>query len=99
MRDALAALTGACFVLSCATTTKEQGLVNKAADAMGGVQALSGIKTSTSTSSVKYWEPEESDVTGGEPRFAAEAKVQTTTDRASRTVRADYEKNFAYPSA
>src|SRR5262245_50358494 len=98
MRYALVALSGAFVLLSCATATKEQSLVNKAADAMGGARALSGIKTSSSTSTVKYWEPEQSDVPGGEPRFAAEAKVQTTTDRASRAVRIDYEKNFAYPA-
>jgi glyoxylase-like metal-dependent hydrolase (beta-lactamase superfamily II) len=98
MRYSLAALTGACFLLSCATTTKEQGLVNKAADAMGGAQALSAIKTTTSSGSVKFWEPEQSDVPGGEPRFAAEAKLDTIADRASRTSRYDYTKNFAYPA-
>jgi glyoxylase-like metal-dependent hydrolase (beta-lactamase superfamily II) len=98
MRYALAALTGACFLLSCATTTKEQGLVNKAADAMGGAQALSGIKTVNSTGTTKFWEPEQSDVPGGEARFAAEAKVATATDVTSRTTRTDYEKNFAYPA-
>ena len=98
MRYALAAITGACFVLSCATTTKEQGLVNKAADAMGGAQALSAIKTTTSSGTVRWWEPEQSDVPGGEPRFAAEAKLDTVTDRASRTTRYDYTKNFAYPA-
>jgi glyoxylase-like metal-dependent hydrolase (beta-lactamase superfamily II) len=98
MRYALAALTGACFLLSCATTTKEQGLVNKAADAMGGAQALSAIKTTASSGSVKWWEPEQSDVPGGEPRFAAEAKLDTVADRASRTTRYDYTKNFAYPA-
>src|SRR5262245_12124041 len=98
MRYALVALSGAFVLLSCATATKEQGLVSKAADAMGGTKALSAINTVSSAGTVKYWEPEQSDVPGGEPRFAAEAKIQTTSDRASRTVRTDYEKNFAYPA-
>ena len=35
MRYSLAALASACPLISCATATKEQGLVNKAAEAMG----------------------------------------------------------------
>src|SRR5262245_66423378 len=98
MRYALAALTGACFLLSCATATKEQSLVNKAADAMGGPKALSAINTVNSAGTVKYWEPERADVPGAEARVAAEAKVQTISDRASRSTRTDYEKNFADPA-
>jgi len=98
MRHVLAALSGAFILLSCATTTKEQGLVTRAADAMGGAQALSAIKTVASSGTTKWWEPEQSDMPGGEPRFAAEAKFETLADAASRASRVDYQKNFAYPA-
>jgi hypothetical protein len=98
MRYALAALFGASVLLSCATPTKEQSLVSKAADAMGGAKALGAIKTVSSSGTTKWWEPEQSDVPGGEPRFAAEAKYETVSDRASRTTRYDWQKNFAYPA-
>src|SRR5262245_22205531 len=98
MRYALAALFGAFILSSCATPTKEQSLVSKAADAMGGARALGDIKIITTSGTSKWWEPEQSDVPGGEPRFSAEGKIDTTADVASRTSRYDYQKNFAYPA-
>src|SRR4051812_21847933 len=98
MRHALAALFGALFLLSCATPTKEQSLVSKAADAMGGANALSSIKTISTSATSKWWEPEQSEVPGGAPRFSAEGKFDTMADVASRTSRYDYQKNFAYPA-
>jgi len=98
MRYALAALFGAFVLGSCATPTKEQSLVSKAADAMGGTSALSSIKTITTSGTSKWWEPEQSEVPGGEPRFSAEGKLDTLADVASRTTRYDYQKNFAYPT-
>jgi glyoxylase-like metal-dependent hydrolase (beta-lactamase superfamily II) len=98
MRSALAALCGAFFLLSCATATREQGLVSRAVDAMGGAQALGTIKTVASSGTIRYWEPEQSDMPGGEPRFAAEAKVDMVADVAARASRVDYQKNFQYPA-
>jgi glyoxylase-like metal-dependent hydrolase (beta-lactamase superfamily II) len=98
MRYALAALFGAFVLGSCATPTKEQSLVSKAADAMGGANALASIKTITTSGTSKWWEPEQSDVPGGEPRFSAEGKIDAIADVASRTTRYDYQKNFAYPT-
>ena len=99
MRYALAALFGALFLASCATPTKEQSLVSKAADAMGGARALGDIKTISTSGTSKWWEPEQSEVPGGEPRFSAEGKIDSISDLASRTTRYDYQKNFAYPTA
>jgi glyoxylase-like metal-dependent hydrolase (beta-lactamase superfamily II) len=98
MRHTLAALFGAFILLSCATPTREQGLVSRAAAAMGGAQALGSIKTVSSSGTSKWWDPEQSDAPGGEPRFAAEGKLDTVADIASRTSRFDYQKNFAYPA-
>ena len=98
MRYALAALFGAFVLGSCATPTKEQSLVSKAADAMGGASALGNIKTVSASGTTKWWEPEQSDQPGGEPRFAAEGKFDAIADIGTRHSRVDYQKNFAYPA-
>ena len=58
------------FLVSCATPP-EQTLVGRAVQAMGGADRLNAIKTVAVKANVKHWEPEQSDVPGGEPRFAA----------------------------
>jgi len=98
MKHALAAACGAFLLLSCATATREQGLVSRAVEAMGGAQALGAVKTVSSSGTMKWWEPEQSDMPGGEPRFSAEAKVDMVADVAARASRVDYQKNFQYPS-
>ena len=47
MKQALVALCSASLVVSCATPTREQSLVDRAVDAMGGAERLAGIKTIT----------------------------------------------------
>ena len=69
MKQVVAALAGAVLLVSCATT-REQSLVERAVDAMGGYERLAGIKAFTFTGNAKYWEPEQSDVPGGDMRFA-----------------------------
>ena len=86
-------------LLSCATgPSGDQALVQRAVDAMGGADAIAGIKTIWVKATVKQWEPEQSDVPGGEMRFANEATVEIVQDRASRASRTDFVKNFAYPA-
>lgn len=102
MKHAFAAACGAAFgavlLVSCATPTREQGLVSRAADAMGGAQALAAIKTVSGSGTSKWWEPEQSDAPGGEPRFAAEGTFELLADTAARATRVDWKKNFAYPA-
>src|SRR5687767_13866647 len=98
MKLALVALSSAFLLVSCATQTPEQSLVNKAVDAMGGAERLAGIKTITFKGSGKQWEPEQSDVPGGEPRYANETNFEGIIDAASRSSRIDIVKNFAYPA-
>jgi len=103
LRNALAALFAvfsALSLLSCATTgpSREQDLVNRAIDAMGGAQALGGINTILVKATMRQWEPEQSDAPGGEMRFANESTYEGTQDRVLRAVRTDWVKNFAYPS-
>jgi hypothetical protein len=95
---AFAALCSALLVASCATTTPEQDLVNRAVNAMGGAERLAGVKTITFRGGSRYWEPEQSDVPGGEARFANETSFQGFIDAASRSSRTDIVRNFAYPA-
>jgi len=98
MKHALAALSCAVLAASCATPSREQGLVDRAIDAMGGYERLAGINTIAVRANVKQWEPEQSDAPGGEARFANEATIDVVQDRARRASRTDWIKNFAYPA-
>ena len=46
MKQVVAALAGAVLLVSCATT-REQSLVERAVEAMGGYERLAGIKNFT----------------------------------------------------
>jgi glyoxylase-like metal-dependent hydrolase (beta-lactamase superfamily II) len=98
MKHVLAAVCGAVLVLSCATQTREQSLVDRAVNAMGGADRIAAIKTISVKANVKQWEPEQSDAPGGDARFANEATTQTVQDRTRRMSRTDWVKNFAYPA-
>jgi hypothetical protein len=99
MKRALA-VSAALVLLSCATTppTKEQSLVNRAVDAIGGGERLASIKSISAKGTSKQWEPEQSDMAGGEMRFANETSFEVVQDRSQRASRTDLERRFAYPS-
>ena len=84
-------------LLSCATPPREQSLVNRAAEAIGG-DNWAAVKTVTVKGTTKQWEPEQSDMPGGDMRFANEASFATTNDMEKRATRTDFEKKFAYPT-
>src|SRR5688572_22093722 len=98
MKHALLAAFCAFLLLSCATPTREQSLVRRAIDAIGGAERLAGLKTISVKGNVKHWEPEQSDAPGGEPRFGAESTFEFVQDVSRRAARTDWVKNFAYPS-
>src|SRR5688572_2330110 len=98
MKQALLAVFFAFALLSCATPTREQSLVSRAVDAMGGAERLAGIKTITFKGTAKYWEPEQSEAPGGEARFANESTFEGILDAGARATRIDWVRNFAYPS-
>ena len=98
MKLVAAALSSALLVVSCATVTPEQTLVNRAVEAMGGAERLAGARTIAFKGTSKYWEPEQSDVPGGEPRFANETTFSGIIDAASRSSRVDNVRNYAYPA-
>jgi len=81
-----------------AQQTRGQTLVGRAVDAIGGPERLAAIKTAWARGTIKQWEPEQSDVPGGEMRFANEASFEIVQDRAQRAARTDIERRFAYPT-
>jgi len=84
---------------SCATgPSKEQQLVSKAVEAVGGAQAIADIRTISWKGTIKQWEPEQSDLPGGEMRFCNEAQLEGAIDVQARAARTDWVKNFAYPA-
>src|SRR5688500_981258 len=97
MKHALAALC-AVLVVSCATPSREQSLGDRAVNAMGGAERIAAIKTIAVKANLKQWEPEQSEVPGGDARFANEASVEVVQDRSRRASRTDWVKNFAYPA-
>ena len=99
MKRALVLLGISLTVASCATVhTRGRALVTRAVQAVGGADKLAGVKTLSVTATVKQWEPEQSMVPGGEPRFANESTVEAASDVSSRTTRLDIVRKFAYPA-
>ncbi len=93
------AFLSASILLACATPqTKEQTLVNRAVDAMGGAERLAAINSVVAKGTQKQWEPEQSDMPGGEARFANETSWEIWQDRAQRASRTDIERRFVYPA-
>src|SRR5437868_2200232 len=86
-------------LLSCATpATKEQSLVNRAMVAMGGADRLAALQSVGAKGTLKQWEPEQSEMAGGEARFANESTFDIVQDRAQRASRTDIERRFVYPT-
>src|SRR6188768_563678 len=83
---------------STASLSRDQELVDRALTAMGGADALRNLRSATLKGTVKHWEPEQSQVPGGEARFAAEATFDITLDFVNHVSRTDWVKNFAYPA-
>jgi glyoxylase-like metal-dependent hydrolase (beta-lactamase superfamily II) len=88
------------FVVSCATMDRPRGqdLVNRAVQAVGGMDRLAAVKTIAVKGTVRQWEPEQSMTPGGEMRFACESAFESVADTAARAVRIDWARKFAYPA-
>jgi glyoxylase-like metal-dependent hydrolase (beta-lactamase superfamily II) len=99
MKRALVLAASLFLLSSCASQlTREQSLVNKAVDSMGGADRLAALQSASAKGTLKQWEPEQSDVPGGEMRFANESTFDVLQDRKSRASRTDIERRFAYPA-
>ena len=98
MKRLLIPLSATVLLACAAQQTKEQSLVNRAIDAMGGPDRLAALQSVYVKGTAKQWEPEQSDMPGGEARFANDSSYEIWQDRARRASRADIERRFAYPT-
>ncbi len=76
-------------------------LVKQAVDALGGADALRGVKTLVTKADAKHWEPGQSNSINGESRFLGDSTVTTSVDYANKdgvSVRYDWDRDMKYPA-
>ena len=98
MKRTLAVLAVSFLAACAAQQTREQSLVDRAVDAMGGADRFAALKTVWAKGTQKQWEPEQSEAPGGEMRFANETSYEIVQDRSQRASRTDIERRFVYPT-
>ncbi len=95
-------LSGAlCVAFGQAQPAFAQGpadLVKQAVDALGGADALRGMKTSVSKGTAKHWEPGQSHSVNGESRFLGDSNFTLSADIANGIVRVDWDRDLKYPA-
>ena len=90
----IALIVAACASMSGGGTS----LVARGVQAQGGPDALASVKTVSQKATVRYWEPEQSMVAGGEMRFANESALVMDTDVSARATRMDWVRKYEYPA-
>ena len=73
-------------------------LVKQAIAAEGGADALRALKGLAIKGEAKFWEPEQSEKAGGEPRFLGDATFMVTWDLAKGMARTDWDRDQEYPA-
>lgn len=73
-------------------------LIKQAIKAMGGTDALRSFKRVGITAEVTHWEPEESYVAGGEPRFVDHSRFTVTWDLEKGAARTDWDREIQFPA-
>lgn len=96
LMPAVALLFGAGLVQPAAAQSGAD-LVKQAVAAQGGADALRALKTLTFKGAAKHWEPGQSLVPAGEPRFIGDSTFVATGDVASRSVRVEWDRDRKYP--
>jgi glyoxylase-like metal-dependent hydrolase (beta-lactamase superfamily II) len=71
--------------------------VNQAVGAIGGADALRAMKGLTFKADAQFWEPQQSYVADGEPRFVGNSKITFTWKNDDGASRMDWERKFEYP--
>jgi glyoxylase-like metal-dependent hydrolase (beta-lactamase superfamily II) len=74
-----------------------QATVNRAIAALGG-DSLRSVRSLEATGASKHWEPEQSHIAGGEPRFAADSTFTLARDFGANAARIDWQRKLAYPA-
>src|SRR5439155_20270 len=72
-------------------------LVKQAIAAEGGADALGALKGLAIKGEAKFWEPEQSEKAGGEPRFLGDATFTVTWDLAKEMARTEWDRDQKYP--
>jgi glyoxylase-like metal-dependent hydrolase (beta-lactamase superfamily II) len=90
-------LVAVSFSVGACRTARDRELVRNAVDALGGMQALTSVKSVSEKGTVRYWEPEQSVVADGEPRLACDSTFETVTQYPTGDSRTAWARNFAYP--
>src|SRR5262245_9864270 len=73
-------------------------LVTLAVAAQGGEQAMRGLNSLLIQGDAKYWEPEESFMVGGTPRFLGDSNFTMAWQLALGWARVDWERSMQYPA-
>ncbi len=76
---------------------KQANLVNEAVKALGGADALRGLKSISITGQAKFYEPGQSKVAGGEPKHVEDVKFTITRDLAGGMSRTQWDRDHKYP--
>jgi glyoxylase-like metal-dependent hydrolase (beta-lactamase superfamily II) len=72
-------------------------LVNRAIEAMGGAGSLGSVRTLVLRGQHRHWEPQQSQVPNGEPRFGGESDVVVSRDLTSGATRMDWDRRLLAP--
>src|SRR5262249_7156425 len=92
-----AALLLALSQLQPAAAQPVNNLVSDAVKALGGADALRGLKSVSISGEAKYWEPGQSKVAGGEPKHVEDVKFTVTRDLAGGRARTQWDRDHKYP--
>ena len=72
-------------------------LVKQAVDAQGGADALRRLTGLTAKGNAEFWEPNQSEMAGGDPRPLGTATVEVTWDLAKGMARTRWDRDQKYP--
>src|SRR5215831_19014486 len=72
-------------------------LVKQAIAAQGGADALRALKGLAIKGEARFWEPEQSEKAGGEPRFLGDATFTMTWDLEKGMARTEWDRDQKYP--
>jgi glyoxylase-like metal-dependent hydrolase (beta-lactamase superfamily II) len=101
MKYALLLSAALCLTLGQAQPASAQSpadLVKQAVDALGGADALRGLKSNVAKGTAKHWEPGQSNSVNGEARFLGDSNFTLTADTANGIVRIDWDRDLKYPA-
>ena len=79
------------------SASAQTGLVNDAVKALGGADALRGLKAIAISGEAKFYEPGQSKVAGGEPKHVEDVTFTVTRDLAGGMARTQWDRDHKYP--